>query len=86
MGKWENIIKFIQFEKDSNSTKVSTCNSGSDALLLTLLLDKIQKDIYITTPISYYKLIYTKISWSKSYLYRCEKDGYIMCLKELRNF
>ena len=45
----------IKIEKKLKSKlKACSCNSGSDALLLALILDKNnKKDIYITTPLSY---------------------------------
>ena len=64
-----------QIKKKLNTNKeVCTCNSGSDALLLTLQhLKKKNKDIIITTPISYiasssiakflgYEIIYIEIN------------------------
>jgi dTDP-4-amino-4,6-dideoxygalactose transaminase len=56
---WVNGIEIKNFENQIKKTlktkkEVCTCNSGSDALLLTLRhLKKKNKDIIITTPISY---------------------------------
>ena len=56
---WVNGIEIKNFENQIKKTlktkkEVCTCNSGSDALLLTLQhLKKKNKDIIITTPISY---------------------------------
>ena len=53
-GKYVSIFE-KKLEKYLNTNKkVCSCNSGSDALMLSLLLDKHKtKDIYLTTPYSY---------------------------------
>ena len=90
---WVNGKIINKFENNLKKTlkiqqKVSTCNSGSDALLLTLLLDKnSKKDIYITTPISYLASSSIPRFLGLNLIYiDVEKDGYIMCLKELEKF
>lgn len=53
-GKFVNILEKNLEKFLKTSKKVSTCNSGSDALLLALLLDRHpKKNIYLTTPFSY---------------------------------
>lgn len=67
---------------------VSSCNSGSDALLLSLLMDKNnKKDIYITTPISYLASSSIPRFLGLNLIYiDVEEDGYTMCLEKLEYF
>ena len=79
----KNLQKYLK-----TNCKVSTCNSGSDALILAFLLDrKKNKDIYLTTPISYMasssipkflglELIYIDV----------EKDNFLISLDKLEVF
>ena len=78
-----NIEKYLKTNK-----KICSCNSGSDALLLALLLDKHpKKNIYLTTSFSYIasssiakflnlNIIYIDVS----------KDNYLLDLNKLENF
>ena len=79
----KNLEKYLNTNK-----KVCTCNSGSDALLISLLLDKnSKKNIYLTTPLSYIasssiakflklELIYIDVA----------KDNYLLDLDQLEKF
>lgn len=90
---WVNGKIITKFEENiekkfSLKLKARSCNSGSDALLIALKLDADKnKDIYITTPISYIasssiakflnlELIYLDI----------EKNNYLLDLEKLENF
>lgn len=69
---------------------VITCNSGSDALLLSLLLSQKKnkkKDIYITTPISYLASASIPKFLNLNLIYvDVEKDNFIISLDKLENF
>ena len=79
----KKLAKYLNTNK-----KVCSCNSGSDALMLSLLLDKHKtKDIYLTTPYSYIasssiakflnlKIIYIDV----------EKNNFLLDLNSLENF
>ena len=87
-GKYVSIFE-KKLEKYLNTNKkVCSCNSGSDALMLSLLLDKHKtKDIYLTTPYSYIasssiakflnlKIIYIDV----------EKNNFLLDLNSLEKF
>ncbi len=67
---------------------VITCNSGSDALLISLLLDKKkEKNIYLTSPISYIASASIPKFLNLELIYiDVQKDNYLMCLDKLENF
>ncbi|MDC1224046.1 DegT/DnrJ/EryC1/StrS family aminotransferase [Pelagibacteraceae bacterium] len=84
VNTFENNIKRILNTKQS----VSSCNSGSDALMLALLLDhKKNKDIYITTPISYLASSSIPRFLKLNLIYiDVESNNYLMSLNKLENF
>lgn len=79
----KNIKKFLKI-----GHSVSTCNSGSDALMLALLLDwKKDKDIYITTPISYLASSSIPKFLNLNLIYiDVESNNYLMSLDKLEIF
>ena len=79
----KNIKKFLKTKHS-----VSTCNSGSDALLLALLADrKKDKDIYITTPISYLASSSIPKFLNLNLIYiDVESNNYLMSLDKLEIF
>tara|TARA_B100000989_G_scaffold237840_1_gene184751 strand:- start:1495 stop:2604 length:1110 start_codon:yes stop_codon:yes gene_type:complete len=90
---WVNgniIIKLEKKIKKFLKTKhnVITCNSGSDALLISLLLNKNKKkDVYLTSPISYIASASIPRFLNLELIYiDVKKDNYLMCLDKLENF
>ena len=79
----KNLEKYFNTKK-----KISTCNSGSDALLLALLLDKHStKDIYITTPFSYIASSSIAKFLNLNIIYiDIAKDNFLLDLTLLENF
>lgn len=67
---------------------VISCNSGSDALLISLLLNKKNnKNIYLTTPMSYIASASIPKFLNLELIYiDVEKDNYLMCLNKLEKF
>jgi UDP-2-acetamido-2-deoxy-ribo-hexuluronate aminotransferase len=90
---WVNGKIIHEFENNLKKSlkiqhNVSSCNSGSDALLLCLLMDKHNnKDIYITTPISYLASSSIPRFLGLNLIYiDVEENGYTMCIKKLEYF
>ena len=86
-----NIIKVFESNLQKylkTNCKVSTCNSGSDALILAFLLDwKKNKDIYLTTPISYMaSSSIPKFLGLKLIFVDVEKDNFLISLDKLEDF
>lgn len=79
----KNIKKFLKIKHS-----ISTCNSGSDALMLALLLDKKKnKDIYLTTPISYIATSSIPKFLNLNLIYiDVESNNYLLSLDKLDNF
>lgn len=79
----KNIKKFLKVNHN-----ISTCNSGSDALMMALLLDKKKnKDIYITTPISYLATSSIPKFLNINLIYiDVDINNYLMSLDKLENF
>lgn len=87
-GKYVSKIERELAKYLKTNKKICSCNSGSDALLLALLLDKHpKKNIYLTTSFSYIasssiakflnlKIIYIDVS----------KDNYLLDINKLRDF
>lgn len=91
--KWVNgnIVKVLEknikeFLKINHS--IYTCNSGSDALMLALILNKKKdKDIYITTPISYLASSSIPKFLNLNLIYvDVDINNYLMSLNKLENF
>ena len=91
--KWVNGKIINIFEKNFErklklNLKAVGCNSGSDALMIALLLDKEKKrDIYLTTPLSYVasSSIAKFLNLHLIYL-DIEKDNYLLDLENLEIF
>jgi dTDP-4-amino-4,6-dideoxygalactose transaminase len=79
----------IKLKKYFKTNKmVSTCNSGTDALKLALLLDRHKsKNIYITTPLSYIASSSVAKSLELEIIYiDIDKDNYLLDINKLENF
>lgn len=85
-------ITFKLEKKIKNFLKIKhnviTCNSGSDALLISLLLNnKKKKNIYLTSPISYIATASIPKFLNLELIYiDVKKDNYLMCLDRLEDF
>lgn len=79
----KNIKKFLKINHS-----ISTCNSGSDALMLALILDKKKnRDIYITTSISYLATSSIPKFLNLNLIYiDVESNNYLLSLDKLENF
>ena len=92
-NKWVNgsLIHDLEFslKKYFKTNKaVCTCNSGTDALQLALLLDKHkEKNIYLTTPLSYIasSSIAKHLGLEVIYI-DVDKNNYLLDLNKLENF
>jgi UDP-2-acetamido-2-deoxy-ribo-hexuluronate aminotransferase len=90
---WINSTIVKTFEKNVEKKlklklKACSCNSGSDALLLALILNKNnKKDIYLTTPFSYIasSSMAKFLGLNLIYIDVC-KDNYLLNLNKLESF
>jgi len=90
---WVNGSITNEFEKKLKSfLKIDhntiTCNSGSDALLISLILNKNkERNIYLTTPISYIASASIPKFLNLELIYiDVKKDNFIMCIDALEDF
>ena len=90
---WVNGDATFQFEKKLRdflniSHNVISCNSGSDALLISMMLNnKPGKNIYLTTPISYIASASIPKFLNLQLIYiDVEKNNFLMCLDKLEEF
>ena len=90
---WVNGNITFQFEKKLKdflnvNHNVISCNSGSDALLISLMLNKKPgKNIYLTTPISYIASASIPRFLNLQLIYiDVRKNNFLMCLDKLEEF
>lgn len=79
----KNIKKYLNINHN-----VISCNSGSDALLISLILNqKKEKNIYLTTPISYIASASIPKFLNLEIIYiDVERNNFLMCLNKLEIF